>query len=84
MCGIELVARKASSALIFDRGRVQGSYCEKVVLYHEAIVFKGLKWLPETLLVGARHLLAQLGDRLEQAKTQETLLRVYIYQIVTS
>ena len=53
MCDIELVARKASSALIFDRGRVQGSYCEKVVLYHEAIVFKGLKGQPETLLVGA-------------------------------
>lgn len=84
MRGIELVAREASSALIFDRGRVQGSQCEKVVLYHEAIVSEGLKGLPEALLVGAGHFLAELGDRLEQAETQETLLWVNIYQIVTN
>ena len=84
MCGIELVAREASSALIFDRGRVQGSQSEKVVLYHEAIVSEGLKGLPEALLVCAGHLLAQLGDLLEQTETQETLLRVDIDQVVTS
>ena len=47
MCGVELVAREASFVHIFDRGRVQGSQCEKVVLYNEAIVFESLKGLPE-------------------------------------
>jgi hypothetical protein len=47
VCGVELVAREASFVHIFDRGRVQGSQCEKVVLYHEAIVFECVKGLVE-------------------------------------
>ena len=79
MRGIELVGREALSALSFYGGRVQGSHCEEVVFHHEAIVFEGLKRLPQALLVGAGNLLVKLGDRLEQAKTQETLLRVDIH-----
>ena len=79
MCGIQLVGREALSALIFDGRRIQGSKCKEVVLHHETIVFERLEGLPQALLVGAGHLLAQLGDRLEQAKTQETLLGVDIH-----
>jgi len=75
MRGIELVGREAFNAL----GRVKGSHCQKVVLHHEAIVFEGLEGLPQALLVGAGHLLAQLGDRLKQAETQKTLLGVDIH-----
>jgi hypothetical protein len=77
--GIEVVGREALSAILFYRGRVQRSYCEVVVLHNEAVVFEGLRRLPKALLVGARHLLAQMGDRLEQAETQKTLLGVDIH-----
>ena len=65
MRGVQLVGREACFALLFYGGRVQGSHCEVVVLHHEAIVFEGLQRLPQALLVGAGHLLAQLIDRLD-------------------
>ena len=83
MRGIQLVGREACFALLFYGGRVQGSQSEEVVLHHKAVVSERLRRLPKALLVGARHLLAKLGDRLEQAETQETLLGVDIHQVVT-
>jgi hypothetical protein len=81
--GVQLVGREACFALLFYGGRVQGSHCEVVVLHNEAVVFESLKRLPQALFVGAGHFLAQMGDRLEQAETQKTLLWVDIHQVVT-
>ena len=77
--GIDLVGSEACFALLFYGGRVQGSQSEEVVLHYEAVVLEGLQRLPQALLVGAGHFLAQLGDRLEQAETQKTLLGVDIH-----